>query len=579
MTKYQIDGSKEEVNLTKDNFVAKGGEGAIHIIGDRAFKVCDAGKMIPVDKFKELTALDHPHIIVPQRILLQKGKPIGYDMRCVPNNPRPLAQILTKAYRLRENVTPEKMNKLVQQIADGVRFIHKHPKYLQVDGNEFNYMVTEKHDEVFFIDVNSYQTPTFPADAIMPSIRDWHVAKDANGMYVWTQMSDWYSFAVISFYMFTGIHPFKGRHADFTNMKTLMYDQMLNCKSVLDPKTQFPLGAVFHPFEDVIPGGKDGAFMQWYRAVFIDNKRAPAPKDFQATLAFIAKVKEIVGSNKFEMRELHDYFEAITAYYENKGAEVVVGKNVFCNQRTIPRPAERFRVGFTPKRNVPYACWLENEQVRLLNLNDRTEIKATLNGTDLMACEGRIYIQSLNNIFELEFIEQTNVLIGTAKPVASIMPSATRLYQGVAVQDMFGTLMFSIFSDGGHHQQVKIPELNDLRITEAKYERNVLMVIGVDGEGRYNRFVFRFAKDWSNYDVRQIENITPTGINFTVLPKGVCVCLTEEEKIEIFSNQKGSASINVIDDPVIDGDMRLCHSGDQVRFAQGTKLYSLAVKK
>ncbi|MGK3946565.1 hypothetical protein ABK046_50430, partial [Streptomyces caeruleatus] len=81
-------------------------------------------------------------------------------------------------------------------------------------------------------------------------------------------------------------------------------DQMLACKSVLDPATQYPLGAVYHPFEDVIPGGKDGAFMQWYRAVFIDNKRMPAPKDFQATLAFIAKVREIVGSDNFNIREL-----------------------------------------------------------------------------------------------------------------------------------------------------------------------------------------------------------------------------------------------------------------------------------
>jgi hypothetical protein len=482
MTKYQIQGSKEEVNLTKDNFLAKGGEGSIHIVDDWAYKVCDAGKMIPEEKIRELAVLDHPSIIVPKDILLQKGKPTGYRMRKVPGNPKPLAQILTKSYRQRENVLPDHMMKLVPQIATGIRHIHKHKGYLQVDGNEFNYMVTDKYDDAYFIDVNSYQTPHFPADAIMPSIRDWHVAKDPKGMYLWTQLSDWYSFAIISFYMFTGIHPFKGRHPDFTNMKTLMYDQMLACKSVLDPKTQFPLGAVFHPFEDVIPGGKDGSFMQWYKAVFIDNKRLPAPKDFQATLAFVAKVKQIVGSNKFDIRELHNFFETITAFYESHGLEVAVCKDIWINQRSIPRPADRFRIGFTAKRNTPYACWLENESVHLLNLNDRTQIPITVNGSDIMSCEGRVYVQSVNNIMELDFIEQSNTLIGTAKPVASVMPSATRLFQGVAIQDMFGTLMFSVFPAAGHHRQLKIPELNEYRITEAKYEGNVLMVVAVDGE-------------------------------------------------------------------------------------------------
>lgn len=582
MAKYQVLGTGETVDLTKDNFKAKGGEGSIHIIGDTVYKVCEPGKMIPDAKFKELAVLDHPRIIKPDDILIQKKQPVGYTMRLVPGDAKPLAQILTKGYREREGVTPDHAMKLVQQIADGIRFIHKHDGYLQVDGNEFNYMVTGNHDDVYFIDVNSFQTPHFPADAIMPSIRDWHVARDPKtNFYVWTKLSDWYSFAIISFYMFTAIHPFKGRHPQFTNMKTLMTDQMLACKSVLDPQTQYPLGAVYHPFEDVIPGGKDGAFMQWYRALFIDNKRMPAPKDFQATLAFIAKVREIIGSDNFNIRELRDVYDMIVGYYEKSGVEVIVTKNhLYLNGNKLSRPTERFRIGFTPKNNIPYACWLENEKVQLQNLQNGQRIPAVINGTDIMSCEGRVYVQSLQNIFEIDFIEQTNSLIATAKSVATIMPSATTMYQGVAIQDMFGTLVFSMFPEAGHHRQVKIPELSDCRITDAKYEHNVLMVLAVDKKsGKYSRFVFRFGKDWASYDVREIEDITPMGINFTVLNKGICVCLTEEEKVEIFSNQKDSLSIKSFDDPAIDADMKFCHASDSVRFAKGNKLFEISVKK
>jgi hypothetical protein len=75
-----------------------------------------------------------------------------------------------------------------------------------------------------------------------------------------------------------------------------------------------------------------------------------------------------------------------------------------------------------------------------------------------------------------------------------------------------------------------------------------------------------------------IENIHPSGINFTVTPKGVCICIDEEEKVEIFSSQKGSQSVKSVSDPAIKGDMRLYHSDTQVRFTHGTKLYSFAMK-
>jgi hypothetical protein len=96
----------------------------------------------------------------------------------------------------------------------------------------------------------------------------------------------------------------------------------------------------------------------------------------------------------------------------------------------------------------------------------------------------------------------------------------------------------------------------------------------------YSRFVFRFAKDWTSYDTRRVDNITPTGLNFTVLPKGLCVCLTEDEKIEIFSNQKDHPSSQR---HRRSGDSwryaTVPRAGDNMRFAQDTKLYSFAVKK
>jgi len=583
MPKYTTRQSQETFACNDSNFIFKGGEGSIYGIGDTICKICDAGHMIPEAKFKELAALDHPRIIRPEDILLNsKKKAVGYTMRRVPGNAIPLAQMLTKTYREREGVTPDQMMELVAQIAEGLRFIHSHDGYLQVDGNELNYMVTNKHEDVFFIDVNSFQTPSFPADAIMASIRDYTVQPNAAGVWQWSQLSDWYSFAIISWFMFTAIHPFKGMNPNFPDKKTYMVDQMrANC-SVLNPETKYPKGAVYQPFEDYIPGGKDGAYMQWYRATFIDGKRLPAPGSFQATLTFVVKVKEIVGSDNFIMVLLKEFDTPVVGCYtQNKGAShgklvVATSDHFHLGAKKFPRPDGKVRIGFTPKEEVVCAQ-LRDGDVTVKNL-EYGEVLYQGKARDIMSCDGRIYLQGESSILEMDFLE-TGKTIVTTKEVASIMPNATQLFQGVAIQNMFGRIVSSVFPEPGHHRQFPLLELDGYRVTEAKYENHVLMVLAVNKKsGEYSRFVLRFSKNWENYDCRVIENVNPAGLNFTVSNKGVCVCLTEEEKVELFSNEMGSSSVKSVDDPSVVGDMHLCHSGDEIRFALGQKLYKFSMK-
>ena len=580
MPRVTVRGTGQKVYLNKGNFIAKGGEGSIYIIKDVVYKHTEASHMIPDGKFTELAALNHPAIIVPKDVLLDKNKkPCGYTMKAVLNNPIPLAQILTKGYREREGVTPDHMMELVKQMMDGLKYIHSQPNYLQVDGNELNYMVTGDYKEVYFIDTNSYQTPHYPADAIMLSIRDWSVNQQ-NGVWQWSELSDAYSFAIISFYMFCAIHPFKGRHPDYPDVKTLMVDNMKHHKSVLDPETKFPTGPIYHPFEDMIPGGKDGAFFRWYKAIFVEGKRIPIPVDFQAVIAFVAKVKEVVGTNNFSIEELKKYDDMITGYYDKSGKTVIVTKEqIYVNGILKPLPASKIRVGFTPIRITPVAAWLDNGKLQMQNLESQLPIRVDVQGKALMACEGRLYVQGATDIYEIIFIEQTSNLITSARSAASVMQNATTMFQGVVMQNMFGATIVSVFPEASHHRQLPMPELNDYRVTEAKYEGNVLMVVGINkAEGHYNRFVFRFSKDWGSYDCRTIENIAPSGLNFTVTDTGICVCVTEEDHVEIFSNRKDSASVKSIDDPEIKSDMRLCHSGAQVLIAYGDKIHKFSMK-
>ncbi|MFA6235616.1 MAG: hypothetical protein WC824_15715, partial [Bacteroidota bacterium] len=93
----------------------------------------------------------------------------------------------------------------------------------------------------------------------------------------------------------------------------------------------------------------------------------------------------------------------------------------------------------------------------------------------------------------------------------------------------------------------------------------------------YDRLIFRFDAD-DTYDLRVVQDITPAGLNFVTLDTGVCVCLTEEEKLELFKSSKGHPAVKVVEDRVLGSDMRLGKQNGMVLFSRGNKVYRLRMK-
>lgn len=135
----------------------------------------------------------------------------------------------------------------------------------------------------------------------------------------------------------------------------------------------------------------------------------------------------------------------------------------------------------------------------------------------------------------------------------------------------------SVFPTQGASLQFRVPELDRAKIVDAKYDGGVLMVLAAR-KGTYDRYIFR-VNDESEYDVRVVQDVTPSGLNFVTLEgPSICVCLTEESKLELFSAKKGSTNVRVVDDRALHGGMRLYKSGGKVVFTTGTKLYSLSLR-
>jgi hypothetical protein len=187
-----------------------------------------------------------------------------------------------------------------------------------------------------------------------------------------------------------------------------------------------------------------------------------------------------------------------------------------------------------------------------------------------MLSHGQFYIKQHEHIFAIDFVELPNNTLLALRSVANVMINSTRMFDGLSIQNLLGAHYASIPNAGGCHQ-VRLAELDGGQIVNAKLYRNVLIVL-VTNAGRYDKLVFRFAKDFGSYDVRIVPDVTTPDIEFTVLDTAVVLHLIDE-KLEIFSSTKDSMKISVVEDEALKDDLKLFHTGKQALMAKGRKLY------
>jgi serine/threonine protein kinase len=552
-----------EVNLGQNDFVGAGGEGQIFAKGLTAYKVYfDAKRMLPVGKITELSAIRDPNVIKPQGVLLDpKGNnPVGYTMRYLTGT-MPLCQIFTRAFRDREGLDHPKMASLVLGLREVVHNVHG-SGILIVDLNEMNFLVDKGFKHVYAIDVDSYQTRSYPATAIMPSVKDWSVHNNA-----FTEGSDWFSFACVAYQMFTGIHPYKGKHPTIHGLDERMQKNV----SVFDPTVSVP--KVVYPM-DVIPP----AYRAWFKAVLQDGKRVPPPTDLTGAIILALPTRTVATGDALDIQELFRLATDVQGYIDNAGVSVVWSTNaVMLGTRTAIGSGLPIRaVGFSPKMSHAVAAWEQDGSLMLRNLTTGDTMDSTMQVSALMGYNGRIYGQSGDSIVEVILTDVGGRVIASPRIVANILPHATKMWDGCATQNLLGSTYVSMFPSSGEHHQLRVPELDSYRIVDAKYDNRILMVIGSKG-GHYDRFVVEINDTFSGYALRPlVPDITPSGLNFVVLDNGVCVHLTEDEKLEITA--RGSSKVKVIDAPVLGNDMRLIKHAGKVGFVRGNTVSSMRMK-
>lgn len=558
--------NKGKVTLDKNSYVAAGGEGTVYHVGGTAYKIYhDPGRMIPLSKIDELQAIAHlDNVLGPRDVILNlKNKPIGFTMP-FSSDTEFITRLFNKNFRNDNGITPEMIVEMVKIMQCTLSEIHK-CGILVVDFNEMNSITNKKYDNIFFIDVDSYQTPSFKATALMESVRDRSITRGQ-----FSEKTDWFSFAIVTFQMYMTYHPYmKGKHP---NYKPKDWSARMD-KNISIFHPEVVLADIWKDFS-VIPK----PHMDWYKKVFHEGQRYAPPLPDGAFVSGPVQPTLIKGNEKFVVNSLFDYPDPILGFYFLNGFMYVITKKaIYCGTRKVKDLSSL-------PRGISLADVPGSEPVVVIKTEDRIIFEdlqgnkiSEIAARDATHYNGCIYTIHNGRMIENKFIAGTGSIkkvFHTPKPVSNVFDSATKMYSGVAIQDILGKCWAVIPFQIGKCVNLSIKELDGLRIIDAKFEGHILIVVA-EKDSKYNRYILCFKEDMSAYTCRMEEDIHDTAVNFTVLSNGICVHLSDDDTIEVF---KTNDKVKEVSNPPISTDMRLLNDSTGIIFINKNGLYNLKLK-
>ena len=383
MSEYYVNGKK--FTLTDRDFVAKGGEKKVFRKGKLAYAIYDdMRKMIPPAKIGELKVLDSPNIIRPIDIIYTPKKiEIGFTMAFLDDDTIPLPKLFTTTFRDKNAITNDIAIELVEKLKLLIHFVHE-KKCLIVDGNEGNYLVGDDFVTPYMIDTNSMQTKNFPATAYHPATRDW-MNQD------FTTMSDWFGFAIISFQLFIGIHPFKGSHPNYR--RNDFRKRIEECVSVFDPKVSIPPAA---RDLNLIPQH----YKDWYYDLFANGMRKEPPQLPGSVGKVTVKVVLVQSTDNFEIIELRVFPD--TVLYHSGDVTKIKGKIYIGKTDYDVEPAEE--IVFTPLEGMPVIVKVQDKKIHMRTITPSVSVKyPEIECTDMMIIENTVYLKNKERLIELGF--------------------------------------------------------------------------------------------------------------------------------------------------------------------------------
>ncbi len=525
--KVELVGYKK-TNLAPEDHLFTGGEGVVYKKGNKVIKIFKNLKKVKqenlIEKVKLLAFLfkNKKGIAAPENIVVDtQGKEIGYYMSYIKG--KNLPTIIPTSFWKNSGFDFNSANHLVENMRQIMLFVHQQ-KAILGDANEMNWLVDLKNIKkpfAWIIDIDSWKIKNWPPTAISPSIIDWHHK-------LFTEESDWFAWAVVTFQIYTGIHPYKGKAKGYKwgDLEKRMKENV----SVFSPGVK--LNRAVRDFKNI-------PILDWYISVFQKKERSIPPSPLQAnkTQANLQgfKTSSFTAAENLIWKEIFCLKENDRIINFKQGLVFTEKSKVFTLNNKLIHQTDAPKTEVIQTKNG----WLfiEEKEKKLkfffLNKNnEKKEIKLSYPTTEnqsVFCYKNRLFVveneKTINEIIFKEIGKKTFLLIKKSWNI----PLNGKMFPGVGIFSLLGNTFFLLPYNKESCQKIKIKELNDYNLLAAKREENFIGVVTYFPQnGKYYKFYFLFDEKFQQYKCwkKEAELID---LNFVYFPSKEFALFLEED--------------------------------------------------
>lgn len=567
-SKVTLEG-KGPVTLRPSDHIATGGEGSIYKIGDCAVKMyLDPLRMRQLglpEKIKRLAKLVHPFVVAPRGLVLdERSEVVGHYLPFVSGG-QALSIVFTKTFW---DAQPFDFGK-ASELVDGMRqvFHHAHQNSVNlVDANELNWFaVVDNKVEPRVIDVDSwvFENDVPPSVPKMPSIRDWH------GKVV-SRESDWFAFAVVSFQVYSGIHPYKGTLAGFE--RSDLVGRMKARASVFAPGVR--LNAVVRDLTKI-----PGALLKWYEAVFQGDERSipPSPYDRSISAAPAARVARTIVLAAGGQLSHELIFSMINPVIRTFSCGVVQTAD-----GTLWDLGSKRALGSRSKKCEVVRVdrgWLVGDGNSFFHVSENdattTPLSIPVQAHRIFTSGNRMFAVIDRGLVEIK-VKIFQQPIGSFGQQWGVMVNSTRWFDGLGVLDALGAMHLILPFGEDKVSTVRVKELDGMKVVAGKAGNRFASIIAVDRAGDYHKIELTFDKEYALPPKVWQGKTDSAELNLAILPKGVCATIVKDGELDLFAPT--GSGVKRVEDPQIATDMLLANWGDVVVYVKNGEVWSLKLK-
>jgi hypothetical protein len=443
------DSQQNSIRFAPNEYMTSGGEGDIYLKKNIIYKIFQQPKNINFqEKILLLQKLQHPSLAYPIESFFNEHQEIvGFSMKKI--QAEPVVKMFSSIWQQNHQFDLQQQLDFINKMRELLLFIHQ-KKAVVADGNEMNWLFDSSY-QPFLIDLDSWQIGQHPATALMPSIKDWH-SQSLNSL------TDWFAWAIVSFQILTGIHPYKGNHPNFK--KGDLTSRMKANVSVFHNDVRY--NSAVRDFSLIPKTLKD-----WYYQVFEKGFRDIPP---------IAKMENLLTSFKISstqnQKNIHHQLSFLPIQNFSKYTSVIFLQEKFfllqnlqdsiifdfSNQKTIT--IDSFltqklikKEAFILRKNTSiFIVYLENNHLFALNISLKKLISSSFVANQLYCIENRLFILNpMNDTFlsEIELQSIANNYVFTLLKNWNIFTQSTQFFTNMAISNNLGTY-FSFIPKGNN---------------------------------------------------------------------------------------------------------------------------------